>query len=90
MGNPNAFAPLDLDGGSGPRTRNDNVGALDIVGTLSTNRGRLAKSAIPNRLPNTYLCVGARTRQRPVGHFSACGRTVLSLGLCQLKLVPSR
>jgi hypothetical protein len=90
MDDPYAFSPFDSKGGSRICARKDDVGTLHIVGSLATNRGRLAKSTIANRLPNTYLCVGARTRQRPVGHFSACGRTVLSLGLSQLKLVPSR
>ncbi len=74
MRNPNAFAPLYLDRNSRARTRNDNIGTLDIVGPPATNRGPLAKSTIPNRLSNTYLCVGARTRQRPVVIFLPADR----------------
>src|SRR5258707_14699958 len=86
---PDAFSPFDLNGNSG-----DDPGDDDI-GTFTADCGRLAESAITNGLPHTYLCVGVRTRQRPVGHSSACGLRSLwtdcpahSLGPYEVKLVP--
>src|SRR5882757_3898841 len=67
MNDPDAIAAFDLDGDSGAGTWNDNVG------TFATDGRCLAECAITNRLVHTYLCVSARTRQRPIGHSSACG-----------------